>query len=92
MRRKHTKEFRLQAVQRAIEGERPLAEIARELGINPNLLSRWKAEYLAAPEPGPLPKESHEQEVQRLRREVERLRQERDFLKKAVGFFAQNPE
>jgi transposase-like protein len=30
-----------------------------------------------------------ESELKRLRAEVARLRQERDFLKKAVGFFAQ---
>jgi transposase-like protein len=56
------------------------------------MLSGWKADYLASPQPGPLPKETAEQELKRLRRDVERLRQERDFLKKAVGFFAQNPE
>lgn len=76
-----------------LEEERPAAEVARELGVSVNLLYRWKAEYLAAPAAsGPLPKETPEQEVRRLRRENERLRQERDFLKKAVGFFSQNPE
>ncbi len=91
-RRKFTREFKLQAVQRVIDEDRPLSEVARELGIQPALLSTWKAEYLAAPQPGPLPKESPEQELKRLRRDNERLRQERDFLKKAVGFFSQNPE
>lgn len=92
MRRRYTKEFKLQAIERVIEEDRPVAEVARELGISPNLLSKWKAEYLIAPSNGPLPKETPEQEVRRLRKENERLRQERDFLKKAVGFFSQNPE
>jgi transposase len=91
-RRKFSREFKLQAVQRVIEEDRPMAEVARELGITVGLLSGWKADYLAAPQPGPLPRETAEQELKRLRRDVERLRQERDFLKKAVGFFAQNPE
>ena len=91
-RRKFTREFKLQAVQRVIDEERPVSEVARELGIHPGLLSTWKAEYLATPQPGPLPKETPEQELKRLRRDNERLRQERDFLKKAVGFFSQNPE
>lgn len=91
-RRRFTKEFKLQAVQRVIEEDRPLTEVARELGIGVALLSVWKSDYLAAPQPGPLPKETADQELRRLRRDNERLRQERDFLKKAVGFFSQNPE
>jgi transposase len=91
-RRRFTKEFKLQAVQRVVEEDRPLSEVARDLGIGVALLSHWKAEYLAVPQPGPLPKETAEQELRRLRRDNERLRQERDFLKKAVGFFSQNPE
>jgi transposase len=82
----------LQAVQRVIEEDRSIAEVARELGISPNALQRWKQEYLLQEHPGPLPKETAEQELRRLRRDNERLRQERDFLKEAVGFFAHDPE
>jgi transposase len=92
MRRQYAKQFKLKAVQRVIEEDRPVAEVARELGISAGLLYNWKTEYLLAPAEGPLPKETSEEEVKRLRREVERLRQERDFLKKAVGFFSQNPD
>ena len=93
-RRRYSKEFRLQAVQRLIEEDRPVAEIAREIGIPPTLLSNWKSAYLATPpeEGAPPSKETQDQIIRRLRRENERLRQERDFLKKAVGFFSQNPE
>lgn len=92
MNRRFSKEFKLQAVQRVIEEDRPLSEVARELGISPSQLHHWKADYLASPQPGPLPKETPEQELRRLRRDNERLRQERDFLKKAVGFFSQDQE
>lgn len=92
MARRFSKEFKLRAVQRVVEEDRSVAEVARELGISVTLLYRWKADYLAVPGEGPLPKETADQEVKRLRRENERLRQERDFLKKAVGFFSQNPE
>lgn|SRR5512141_1427770 len=92
MPRRFSKEFKLQAVQRAVEEDRPLTEVARELGIAVSLLSKWKSDYLAAPQPGPLPKETPEQLIRRLRRENETLRQERDFLKKAVGFFSREPE
>lgn len=85
-------EFKQQAVQRALSEDRPIAEIARELGIKPHRLYQWRAEYLARPEAKPVGAESAEQEVTRLRRDVERLRQERDILKKAVQFFARSPE
>lgn len=91
-RKRYTREFKLQAVQRVLEGDRPAAEVARELGVKPNMLYRWRADYLASAEPETLPREKPEEEIRRLRRELERVRQERDFLKKAVGFFAQNPE
>lgn len=91
-RRQFSREFKLQAVQLVLEGDRPAAEIARELGIPAGRLYQWKAEYLAQAVPDTLPRETPDQEIKRLRRELERVRQERDFLKKAVGFFAQNPE
>ncbi len=92
MARRFSKEFKLQAVQRVIEEDRPVAEVAREVGVAATLLHKWKADYLAAPQPGPLPNETPEQLIRRLRRENETLRQERDFLKKAVGFFSRDPE
>ncbi len=91
-RRKFSPEFKLEAVQRALVADRSIAEVARDLGIKPHRLYQWRSEYLAQPGAAAAPKESPDQEVVRLRRELERVRQERDFLKKAVGFFAQNPE
>ena len=87
-RRSFTPEFRQEAVRLALASERPLAEIARELGIRPDQLRHWKQQLIhAAGAPGPSA-ESSEQELRRLRREVQVLRQERDFLKKAAAFFA----
>jgi transposase len=91
-RRKFSKEFKLEALGKVLEGDRPVGEIARELGIRPALLSRWKGEYLAESPQGTAPQVPPETELKRLRQEVVRLRQERDFLKKAVGFFAQNED
>lgn len=87
----YTREFKQQAVQRALLEDRPMAEIARELGIKPHRLYQWRSEYLAESESEPLPNETPEQEIARLRRDLERTRQERDILKKAVEFFARNP-
>ncbi len=89
--RTYSREFKREAVQRALAEDRPIAEIARELGIKPHRLYQWRSEYLASSEAVPVVGESPEQELARLRREVERLRQEREILKKAVEFFARDP-
>lgn len=88
----YTKEFKAEAVRRALSEDRPIAEVARDLGIKPHRLYQWRSEYLADPNRVELPGETAEQELVRLRREVERLRQEREILKKAVAFFAQPPQ
>ena len=88
-RRSFTPEFRHEAVRLALESDRPLSEIARELGIRPDQLRHWKQEITrAAGASAPASGETPEQELRRLRREVAVLRQERDFLKKAAAFFA----
>lgn len=87
-RRAFTPEFRAEAVRQALASDRPLSEIARELGIRADQLRHWKQDLTRAGEVAPPPGESPEQELQRLRREVAVLRQERDFLKKAAAFFA----
>jgi transposase-like protein len=60
----------------------------RDLGINPNLLARWKKEFLkdhARPFPGTGHLRPEEEELRRLRRENALLCQGRDILKKAVA-------
>ena len=87
-RRSFTPEFRQEAVRLALESDRPLAEIARELQIRPDQLRHWKQQLTRAAGAVPPSGETTEQELRRLRREVQVLRQERDFLKKAAAFFA----
>jgi transposase len=58
-RRSFTPEFRHEAVRLALESERPLSEIARELGIRPDQLRHWKQEITrAAGAPAPASGES----------------------------------
>ena len=91
-RRQYTKEFKLEAVQLAVESERSLAEVARDLGIAPNVLHRWKQQVdrrdAATVFPGNGKSAGPEDETRQLRQELERVKQERDFLKKAAAFFA----
>ncbi len=93
--RKFTREFKLEAVRLAAAGDKPLVQVARELGILPNLLRNWRRQVEGRegqPTTDVFPGQGREpcqaEELRRLRREVETLRQERDFLKKTARYFA----
>lgn len=90
-RRRFSPEFREEAVRLVIDSHRPIAEVARELGIHDGTLGNWVASYRrehAGEEP-----ELSVSERARLR-ELERVNQElkmeNEFLKKAAAYFAQD--
>ena len=88
----HSRKFKLEAVQLALQGDRTLQEVADNLGINISNLRRWKKASLtdaehAFPGPGRLP--ADEEAMRILRRENEILRQERDLFKKSLGILSQ---
>lgn len=89
-RRRHTLQFKQEAVQLVVKQGLSVAEAARRLGLSANLLHNWKSKV----EQGELIQDQHtaptavEAELARLRAENERLRMERDILKKATAFFA----
>ena len=90
---RYSKQFKREAVLRLMESpELSVAEIAAELGIKPDRLYHWRAEFLRSGEVKPVKGETAEQEVVRLRKELQEVRRERDFLKKAAAFFARDPE
>lgn len=88
-RRRHTMEFKQEAVRMVTQQGLSLAEAARRLGVHENLLRNWKKSFekhgppVSAAQPSAL-----EAELMRLRTENEQLRMERDILKKATVFFA----
>jgi transposase len=88
--RKYKREYKIEAVRLCEEDERPVAEVARQLGIPPSNLYKWRAQFSEEGEeafPGKGKLSSSDEELRRLRRENMRLREERDILKKAVIFF-----
>jgi transposase len=84
--KQYSSEFKREAVRLVTEGGLSMAQVARDLGLNDNLVSRWKKE---AEQNGQraFPGQGHPQdeELSRLRRENEVLRQEREILKKAIS-------
>jgi transposase len=90
-RRNDDDEFKQAAIRLVTVNGHGVSETARNLGINTNMLSRWKreeeAKQHAASTGNDLTREE-QQELRQLRGEVKRLRMERDILKKALGYFA----
>ena len=86
-RRRHSEEFKREAVKLVSDQQVSISEAARNLGINPNLLRKWKQVIEAENQDTSLA-EDERLELARLRAENRQLRMERDILKKATAFFA----
>ena len=86
-RRIFTDEFKRDAVALVTEQGYSQAEAARSLGVNQNLIGRWKKELTEA-EPGLSLDDNEKQELVKLRKRVRELEMEKDILKKASAFFA----
>lgn len=92
----YTAEFKAEAVQLVLSTEKSCAEVARDLGVAPYLVVRWKKhqeQQRAAGRPthtgrGVAALSEPEAKLKSLQRELDVTRQERDILKKALAFFA----
>ncbi len=88
-RKKYTQQYRDEAVELVISSGRPMAEIARDLGMNEGTLGSWVAR---AKESGKVTEKPLTVDERARLRELEdenrRLKMERDFLKKAAAWFA----
>jgi transposase len=92
-RQTYTAEFKREAVRLVTEQRYGVAETARNLGINVNMLRRWKQEHTvntSAAFPGNGRLTPEQAELRQLRDEVKRLRMERDILKNCVVAFARH--
>jgi transposase-like protein len=91
MPRPYPKEFKQGAIDLARRGDRPIAEVARELGIADSCLRNWlKQDQLDRRERDDGLTSAEREELRRLRREVSRLKQEKEILRKAAAFFARD--
>jgi transposase len=84
-RRAFTPDYKREAV-RAAERNGNVAQTARDLGLSPNVLYRWKRE-LAGDGPRAFPGNGvpRDEELARLRRELKRAQEELAIVKKALG-------
>ena len=88
---KYSAEFREQAVRLVIDTSRPIAGVARELGIIEGTLGNWVNTYRRE-HVGEEPQLSVSDRVRlkELERENRELRMQAEFLKKAAAYFAQD--
>lgn len=92
-RRSYTAEYKVEAAHRVIDSDRTISEVARELGIDPGMLSVWvkdeRRRIAAAEVHGDKPLDAPERdELLRLRRQVAELEKDNQFLVKASAYFA----
>ena len=81
----------MEAVQLVQTSKKPLAQIARDLGIADSMLHHWCQLFSQQGEqafPGSGHQTPQEEEIRQGKREHDLLRQERDSLKKARGIFS----
>jgi transposase-like protein len=84
--KQYTREFKIEAVQLSEESDRPIYQVAKDLGIHQNTLYKWRGQLLNDGEeafPGHGKMKESDEEVRRLRRELARTREERDISKKS---------
>ena len=86
--RKYDQDFEQGAVRLVLETGKPIAQVARELGINEGTLGNWCAKARrAAGEGNAELSETERAELDRLRTEIIELRMQRDVLKRSVALW-----
>ena len=93
-RRSYTKAFKIEAVALAQKREKPVSQIAKDLGIHESVLRRWIQQTQESAGTG-LPSfpghgRPRDAELTRLRKENKALKEANEILKKAALIFAQD--
>jgi transposase len=88
-RRKFTQEYKDEAVALVLGSDRPVAEVAKSLGINEGTLGNWvkKAKDTGDSAEKPLTV-SERAELEELRKKYAQAQMDLAFLKKVASFFA----
>ena len=87
--KRYSPEFKEQAARRVVDNSLPIAQVARELGVNDTTLGFWVKAYrkqlAGQPLPADMPDDERVRELERRNRELE---MEVAFLRKAAAYFA----
>jgi transposase-like protein len=87
--KRYSAEFKEQAARKVVDNSLPIAQVARELGVNDTTLGFWVKAYrkklAGQPIPESVPDDERVRELERRNRELE---MEVAFLRKAAAYFA----
>lgn len=91
----YAKEFKVEAVRLAAESDRPVTQVARELGLRVNQIYKWRKQLEekegdAFTGSGKQAAKDKDAEIRRLKRALAASEEEKAFLKKTAVFFAKN--
>ena len=93
----YSREFKLEAIRLAEDSDKPVTQVARELGLRVNQIYKWKQQLEAkqgAAFPGkgarPLSGKDKDAEIRGLKKALAASQDENEFLKKTAVFFAKN--
>jgi transposase-like protein len=91
----YTKEFKLEAVKLALEGEGKIGQTAKNLGVSHSALAKWIRAFKkngtdSFPGKGKLMPD--DERVRKLESQLRRVTMERDILKKTIGYLAEVPK
>ncbi len=90
-------EFKISSAQLAVDSNKSVAQIARDLGINHNTLHGWIDKYsdsnqINQKNMSNVNKVTCFEENKQLKKELALVKQERDLLKKAAAYFAKQSQ
>ncbi|MFB4273409.1 transposase [Nonomuraea sp. GTA35] len=86
----HPAEFRRRAVELARQGDKPLPQLAKDLGVSRSCLQNWLRQADADDNAGTGDRltSTEKKELAELRRRNKQLETENDILKRAAAYFA----
>ncbi|MFT5859845.1 MAG: transposase [Flavobacteriaceae bacterium] len=93
-RRKFTSSFKLNAIKLG-EEKQNIAQAARELGLKPSLIHRWKREqeefsHNSFPGHGKVKMTDEQREIASLKKSLRDAKMETEILKKAISIFSKS--
>lgn len=93
----YTREFKLEAIRLAEASDRPVTQVARELGLRVNQIYKWKKQLEEKQDAAFSGKRGRSRkakdkdaEIRRLRKALAASQEENEFLKKTAVFFAKS--
>jgi transposase len=84
-RQKHSGAFKAKVALEALQERESLSELARKYEVHPNMINRWKKEFMErAPElfSKPGPQKQTDTDLEKLYAKIGQLEMEKEFLKK----------